>query len=72
MGRRVIFKDKYGNNLHPRKFYRDILNIKSFEQKHYYSFGYLYGVCERIEFVDTNGYIAGEITILYTEGVGYD
>lgn len=72
MSRRVIFKDKFGNRLHPRKFYRDIPNIKSLEQKHYYSFGYLYGLCERIEFIDINGYITGEITILHNEGVGYD
>lgn len=55
MSRRVVFKDKYGNNLHPRKFYRDIPNIKTLNQHHYLSFGYLYGICERIEFVNNIG-----------------
>lgn len=72
MGRRVIFKDKYGNNLHPRKFYRDIPNIKTLNQRHYWSFGYLYGLCERIEFVNTIGGVVGVITILCNEGIGYD
>ena len=73
MRRLVIFKDKYGNRLHPRKFYRDYPNIKALETRHNLSFGYLYGTCERIEFIDVNGYIACEITILNTEGVtSYD
>lgn len=72
MGRRVVFKDKYGNNLHPRKFYRDIPNIKTLKQRRYYSFGYLYGLCERIEFINSIGDVVGAITILCNEGVGYD
>lgn len=72
MGRRVVFKDKYGNNLHPRKFYRDMPDIKLLKQRHYWSFGYLYGLCERIEFINSIGDVVGAITILCNEGVGYD
>lgn len=73
MRRIVIFKDKYGNIIHPRKFYKDYPNIKSLATTHYLSFGYLYGACERIEFIDVNGDRVCEITILNTEGVkAYD
>lgn len=74
MNRRVvIFKDRYHNTLHPRKFYRDFQQIHTCEQKHYFSFGYLYGQCERIEFIDTDGYVIAEITILNVSGsTAYD
>lgn len=68
MRRVLIFKDKYGNPIHPRKFYRDYPNITSLEQRHYFSYTYFYGIGERVEFIDNNGYIAGEITILNKEG----
>lgn len=69
MNRRiVIFKDRYHNTLHPRKFYRDFPHIHTCEQKHYFSFGYMYGQCERIEFIDTDCYVIAEITILNVSG----
>lgn len=69
----VIFHDRYSNKIHPRKFYDMFPRITELEQKHYFTFGYLYGTCERIEFLDYDGYVTGEITILNKDGVkAYD
>lgn len=65
MKRTVIFKDKFGNKLHPRKFYRDYVRLNTLDKREYFTFDYYYGECRRVEFVDINGYIVAEIMILH-------
>lgn len=62
--RKVIFKDAYNNVVHPRKFYRDFPMFKELEDLHYFTFSVLAGQCERIEFIDNEGYVQCQITIL--------
>lgn len=67
MKRIVIFKDKYNNRLHPRKFYRDY-RINTLDKHEYFTFDYIYGECRRVEFIDVNGFIVCEISILNVKG----
>ena len=62
--RTIIFRDRLGDRITPRKFYENIPRIKELHRKKYFNFGYLYGSCEHVEFYDDFGYVAGEITIL--------
>ena len=62
--RTVIFRDRLGDRVTPKRFYENIPRIKELSRRKYFNFGQLYGYCERVEFYDYDGYIAGEITVL--------
>ena len=63
--RTVIFRDKYGNRITPHRFYELIPRITELTHRTYISFTHLGGTSERTEFYDYDGYIAGEITVLF-------
>lgn len=66
--RTITFRDGFGNRIPARKFYEIVGDIKAHEIRKYFSFGYLYGTCERVEVIDDCKIIA-EFTILNRTGV---
>lgn len=62
--RTVIFRDRHGNRIPPCKFYELIPRIKELNKHCFFTFSYTGGLCDRIEFYDDNGIIAGEIIVL--------
>ena len=70
--RTIIFRDAYGNRISARKFYELFPRIKELDHRTYFNFNQLAGYCERTEFFDDNGYIAGEITVLNKGNDKYD
>lgn len=67
--RTIIFHDAFGNRITARKFYEIVGDIKTHETRKYFSFGYLYGTCERVEVINNECKIIAEFTILNKTGV---
>lgn len=60
--RTVKFYDKYGDRIHPRKFYRD-LPITGVQMLRKFDYNYTHGFYERVLFVTPYGALHSEIII---------